>query len=88
MAKSNYAEHSFWCIKCGKQGIPLARNQGHQHGQFHRKKLYCLNCKEEVNHVECKNLEEVEAFHEAFEGGYFKNEAEEPVPTSRSSRIW
>ena len=88
MAKNkNYQMHRFFCIKCGNEGIPIHRKQGHQHGRFHRKKLYCPHCKVEINHVECKNLEEVEIFHEAFEGGYFKNEAEEPVPVGRTSRV-
>lgn len=85
MARNSYAEHSFWCIKCGNKGIPLARNQGHQHGQFHRKKLYCLHCKTEVNHIECKSMEDINTFKEAFEGGYFEREAEESVLVSRTS---
>lgn len=35
-----------------------------------------MTCKEEVNHVECKNLEDVEVFKDAFNAGYFKQEAE------------
>ena len=84
----NYEEHSFWCIKCGNKGLPLMRNQGHQHSRFHRKKLYCPTCKMEINHVECKNMEDIEVFKDAFKGGYFVNEAEESVSVSGSSRIW
>ena len=84
----HFEEHSFWCIKCGNRGLPLMRNQGHQHGRFYRKKLYCTTCRTEMNHVECKSLEDIELFKEAFEGGYFKDEAEEPVPVSGMSCIW
>lgn len=79
MARDSYQEHNFYCIRCGNKGIPLSRNRGHQHSRFHRKKLYCMTCKEEVNHVECKNLEDVEAFKDAFNAGYFKQEAEMSV---------
>lgn len=82
----NYAEHSFYCIKCGNKGIPLARKQGFQHERFHRKKMYCPFCKEEVNHIECKTLEEIEEFQENFENGVYKDEAEESVSFVRSER--
>lgn len=82
----NYAEHSFYCIKCGNKGIPLMRKQGFQHERFHRKKMYCPFCKEEVNHIECKTLEEIEEFCENFKNGVYKDEAEESVSFVRSER--
>ena len=88
MARDSYQEHNFYCIRCGNKGIPLSRNRGHQHGRFHRKKLYCMTCKEEVNHIECKNLEDVEVFKDAFNAGYFKQEAEMPVADGRRSSLW
>ena len=81
-----YTEHSFYCIKCGNKGIPLMRRQSLQHEKMHRKKLYCLYCKEEVNHVECKNLEEVEIFKLNFKNGVYINEAEESISYVRNSR--
>lgn len=81
-----YAEHSFYCIKCGNKGIPLMRRQSFQHEKMHRKKLYCLHCKEEVNHIECKTLEDVETFKINFENGVYINEAEESVSYVRNSR--
>ena len=69
-----YDEHSFFCIKCGNKGIPLSRKQGHQHGRFHKKKLWCVHCREEVNHIECKTFDEVETFKENFKKGVYKNE--------------
>ena len=87
MAK-NYQIHRFFCIKCGKEGIPLARKQGHKHERFHRKKLYCPYCKMEINHVECKNDEEIYDFRLDFEEGVFINEAKESVAISGMSRQW
>lgn len=61
MGRGAYTEHSFYCIKCGNKGIPLMRNQGFKQ-RHHRKKLYCPFCKQEVNHIECSNLDDVEEF--------------------------
>ena len=41
---------------------------------------------EEVNHIECKDLEEVEAFKLNFKNGVYINEAEESVSHVRNSR--
>lgn len=82
-----YEEHDFYCIKCGKKGIPLARKKGLQHERMHRKKLYCLFCKEEVNHIECRTFADVEEFKENFEKGVYKDEAEESISYVRSSGI-
>ena len=84
MARRGYAEHSFYCINCGNKGIPLMRKQGFKHEGMHRKKLYCVHCKCEVNHIECKTYEEVQIFKDAFERGEFKDEAEESVSYLRS----
>ena len=82
----SFSEHSFYCIKCGNKGIPLMRRQSLQHEKMHRKKLYCLYCKEEVNHVECKDLEEVEVFKLNFKNGVYINEAKESISHVRNSR--
>ena len=74
-----YKTHEFYCISCGQKGIDLMRKQGYQHEKFHRKKLYCIYCKKEVNHIECKTLEEVEEFKINFENGVYKEEAEESI---------
>lgn len=76
--------HDFYCIRCGNKGISLMRKQGYKHSKMHRKKLYCPFCKEEVNHVECKNMEDVEEFRLNFEKGVYKNEAEESVAHVRA----
>ena len=83
-----YSVHDFYCLKCGNKGLPIQRGRNLQREKFHRKKLYCMTCKEEVNHVECKNLEDVEVFKDAFNAGYFKQEAEMPVVDGRRSSLW
>lgn len=67
--------HDFYCMQCGNKGIPLSRKTGHQHSKFHRKKLYCVYCKSEVNHVECRNMMEVNKFKEDYANGVFAKEA-------------
>lgn len=77
MAKTT--EHSFYCIQCGKKGIPLARKNSLQHERFHRKKLYCPWCKMTVNHIECRSQEDVYIFQQEFEEGIYKDELKESL---------
>ena len=92
MAKSrknnNYETHSFYCIKCGRQGIPIVRNRGHLHSKSHRKLLYCPFCQEEINHIEVRNMEEAIAFKTNFEKGVYKDEAAQSLHYVRNSRQW
>lgn len=87
MGYGNLVEHSFYCIKCGNCGIPLVRNRGFRHEKFHRKKLYCIVCKQEINHVECKNEEEVAEFLEDYDNGKFVEEAAESVSYVRNTGL-
>ena len=88
MAKPRKTEmHDFFCLMCGKKGLPVHRRQGHQQGKYHRKKLYCFYCKEEVNHMECRNQAENDEFKDAFERGEFIDEAEESISYVRSERL-
>ena len=86
MAK-NYQTHRFFCVKCGKEGIPLARKQGHKHERFHRKKLYCPYCRMEINHVECQTDEDAYNFRVDFEEGVFADEIEESLAHVGASRF-
>lgn len=83
MAK--FETHTFWCIRCGQQTIPIMRKAGFMHGKFHRKKLYCLHCKAEINCIECRNDNEVWEFKRNFEEGVYKDEAEESLSHCRDS---
>lgn len=81
----NFKTHRFFCIQCGNEGIPLARKQGHKHGRFHRKKLYCPYCKMEINHVECKDDFDAYEFKVCFERGIFADEVKESLAVIRSA---
>ena len=90
MARTNVRKmenHDFYCLKCGKKGLNVYRRQGHQHGKYHRKKLYCFYCKEEVNHMECRTQAVFDEFKDAFERGEFIDEAEESISYVRSERL-
>lgn len=82
---ASYGIHDFYCILCGRRGIPLARRVGHQYSKFHRKKLYCPYCKKEVNHIECRTPEEIQEFKENFEKGVYEDEAKESLDFIRHS---
>lgn len=84
----SYSEHSFYCINCGHKGIPLQRRESHKHSKFHMKKLYCIYCGEEVNHIECRTMEEVEKFKSNFSKGVYKNDAKNSLAYVRSERGW
>ena len=48
---------NFKCTKCGNLGIPISRKQSRQRSKEHLKKLYCIHCKEETNHVEIRGFD-------------------------------
>ena len=80
MARGNKVEvHDFYCINCGKKGIMLPRKVSMKHSRMHRKKLYCIYCKTEVNHIECRTEEEIEKFKRNFEKGAYKDEADASI---------
>lgn len=80
MGKQSYSKgHGFYCVNCGKEGIPLFRKPGRTREKFHRKRLYCPWCKKECNHIEVRNDVEKQAFLEAFHKGEFKEEAMESI---------
>ena len=74
MAK--YNPHSFYCLKCGNRALTLQRPDSRKREKFHRKKLYCYHCKQEINCIECKNDNEVYEFKQAFNNGEYKEEAQ------------
>lgn len=57
MAKTNNTFNSeFYCTRCGNKGLPIVRRKGYEREAGHLKRIFCLHCKEEVNHVECKEF--------------------------------
>ena len=87
MGCKSFTGHDFYCMQCGNKGIPLMRKDSLKHKDFHRKKLYCIHCKEEVNHIECKTQDDVDKFKTDFENGVFVDEAEESISFIRTSRV-
>lgn len=65
--------HHFFCTICGKEGIPVNRQEYRLREPGHLKKLYCLNCKREVNHAECIEGSKYDqtTFRLEFESGNF-----------------
>lgn len=73
--------NDFYCFKCGKKGVPIIRKNGAEREVGHLKKLYCLNCKEETNHVEIKPFSTKYSYKD------FKNEYEYGNFTEEGLRI-
>lgn len=63
--------HDFYCTCCGNKGIPIFRRSSKQREKLHKKKLYCIHCQKEVNHIECRNIQEVEEFKRNFAEGKY-----------------
>ena len=86
MGRQSFMVSDFYCVKCGSKGMPLPRKKANQKESGHMKKLYCLKCKCEVNHIEIKPFGDYdyEMFKKDFEEGRFL-EIELPEPTILSS---
>lgn len=54
MRNQRLIESEFYCTRCGSRGIPVQRKIGQEREAGHLKKLFCLKCKQDQNHVECK----------------------------------
>ena len=52
---------TFKCTECGKEGIPISRKQNNQRESGHLKKIYCVHCKKETNHVEIREFDYADA---------------------------
>ena len=65
----------FFCTNCGMEGLPIMRPKGNRREKGHLKKLYCLHCKKEVNHMEIRNIDinGVEQFKQEYNLGRFVN---------------
>ena len=69
----------FYCINCGKKGIPVWRKRGHLREPGHRKALYCTTCGRVVNHIEIRTMEEAEKFRKEYAEGKYAEEARESI---------
>lgn len=84
---NNFTIHQFYCMNCGNRGIDLPRKSGQKRERFHKKKMYCFKCREEINHIECKTEEEAQQFKIDFENGVYINEAKESLAYVRNTRL-
>ena len=69
--------NDFYCVKCGNKGLSLARKKGQQREPGHLKRLFCLKCGREVNHVEVKATGEYTLNHFLAEKEYGNFDEEE-----------
>lgn len=73
---------TFYCTQCGNRGLPIIRRTGSEREAGHLKKLYCLNCKKETNHAECKDFTHYteEDFFFEFENNNFDQNGKRILP--------
>lgn len=83
---NSYETHQFYCINCGKAGIPIPRMSARYRAKGHRKLLYCPWCKQEINHIECCNEQEVNKFLKDFQEGKYLEEAKESISFSKGDQ--
>ena len=74
-----YDSHDFYCLNCGHKGIPCQRPDNRRREPYHRKKLYCIFCHLECNHIEINTEEQRQEFIELFEAGEFVEEAKTSI---------
>ena len=89
MANGRYEQHKFFCPKCGQENYSLSRNIGHKYSKFHRKKLWCYHCKQELNCIECRTDMEIQEFKEKWAAGEFEDEVAESIRLMEEhKKIW
>jgi hypothetical protein len=78
-------DHEFYCTKCGTKGLPIVRRKGAEREPGHLKKLFCLTCQMETNHVECipNSKYTHEDFIREFEANNFTEDGLRKIPYSQ-----
>ena len=76
MGRQSVVLSEFYCTKCGNKGIPITRRRGAEREAGHLKRIFCLKCQQEWNHVECKSYSHYDYndFLLEFEHSNFDNE--------------
>ena len=76
MGRQNVVMSEFYCTQCGNKGFPSWRRTGREREAGHLKKIYCLTCGEQTNHVECKENThyQYDDFKTEYEYGNFTEE--------------
>lgn len=71
-----------YCTKCGQKGMPITRIKGQYRESGHLKRLFCLNCQEENNHVEVRPFAayKYEDFLLEFNNNNFDEEGNRKLP--------
>lgn len=89
MAYSNVIMSDFYCTQCGSKGLPVWRRRGAEREAGHLKKLFCLKCQTETNHIECKSNTHYtnEDFYIEFEYGNFTPEGQRVRPYGELRRL-
>ena len=74
----NMTMSEFYCTQCGNKGLPVWRKKGAEREAGHLKKLFCLNCKKETNHCECRPFTKYEFkdFQIEYEYGNFSEDGQ------------
>ena len=82
-------DHEFYCTKCGEKGLPVVRIKGSEREAGHLKKLFCLNCNMETNHVECVPYSKYDKtdFWTEYYNGNFDTEGNRIRPYSELRRM-
>ena len=78
-------KHHFYCTCCGNEGIPISRVDSSMRETGHLKKLYCIHCAEEKNHVECIDGGKYDSntFRLEFESGNFGSDGNRVLPLNQ-----
>lgn len=83
-------DHEFYCSQCGQKGIPIPRKKGSERESGHLKKIFCLNCQRETNHVECVPFTKYtyNDFKLEFNNGNFDKEGNRIKPYNEFKRMF
>lgn len=77
-----------YCVECANKGISIPRISGQYRGPAHLKRLFCIHCGKETNHMEIRPFGSyiLEDFEEEFELGRFVNGERIPVSELESCK--
>lgn len=83
MKQNRQTLSNFYCTKCGKKGIGIIRQPNLRREAGHLKKLYCVYCNKETNHVECRGFGRYnyDSFLIEFNNGNFDEEGNRIEPS-------
>lgn len=68
-----YEISSFYCTKCASK-IELPRKSSKKREKGHLKKIYCIHCKEDINHYEVRDNDmdfDLEEFKTKIQEGFY-----------------